>query len=254
MREVVAALDSYRAGNRLPVPMRDAFGGSAAARSASCLLLVLAGAVGVERFFWPKLQDIDRFARGQAGATRCPGHCPPKIWSFADLMTLIRDDLDRQVDSGDQPFQRYFTLTNLANDPDVSPRILQRHRDALTQLLPALVSVEPTAPKPIDAERSVFRVDTKALGWTDESFRKKSTATTHTPCSSRRTPPRTNFETWLMTWSAGSVRSTATTRLTSGSTGSSRPSATHNAPEPAEPDSRKPRGDRGTGQADRVAA
>ena len=152
----------------------------------------------------------------------------PKNWSFADLMTLIRDDLDRQVMIADQPFQRYFTLTNLANDPDVSPEILQRHRDALTQLLPALSIADPTGAKPIDAEQMVFRVDTRAWDGRMRRSVKNSTATTLMRCSSRRTPLRTNSETSLMTWSAGWVRLTATTRLMPESIGLSRPSATHN--------------------------
>jgi hypothetical protein len=196
MQDVAAALDAYRAGNRLPVPgprrrrwaPRIALGG--------VVLLFLAGAVGVGRFLWPPgpgtstgLQTAPGAGKSPAAATPVPPS--PKVESVADLLTLIRDDLDRHVNGGDQPFQRYFTLTNLANDPDVGPAVLQRHRDALTQLLVALsasrpaepiqiipgmqqlVATVPAPPKPIDAEQLVLRVDTRALGWTGEAFRRE---------------------------------------------------------------------------------
>jgi serine/threonine protein kinase len=177
MLEVVATLDSNRAGNRLPVPLPHR--GRWTRRAAICVVVVvvLAGTAGVGRLFWPETPapSIGLQVSQNSGATSVlpPVSRFPKNWSFADLMTLIREDLDRQVTGADQPFQRYFTLTNLANDPAVSPQILQRYRDALTQLLPALSIREPTAPKPIDAEQLVFRVDTRALGWTEATFRRE---------------------------------------------------------------------------------
>ena len=176
MQQVVAALDSYRAGYRLPVPLPRRKRQTALAAIGALVLLVLAATVGVRHYLWPKVPpaplDSQTTPVPRASSELPPAAASSKVLSSADLMTLIRDDLDRQAKSADQPFQRYFTMTNLANDPDVSPRELKRYRDALTQLLPALSVGTATAPKPIDAEQMVFRVDTKALGWTDQAFRR----------------------------------------------------------------------------------
>jgi serine/threonine protein kinase len=161
MREVVATLDSYREGNRIPVRWPQPRWWTHPAAIVVVVLVLLAGTIGVGRFLRPTSPASSTGSQATHG-----------IVSSADLMALIRDDLDSQVKSGDRPFQRYFTLTNLANAPDVSPRVLQRHRDALTQLLTSLSVGASTAPKPIDAEKTVLRVDTSALGWTDEAFRR----------------------------------------------------------------------------------
>ncbi len=51
--------------------------------------------------------------------------------------------------------------------------MLQRHRDALTQLLAVLNTGEAIVPGPIDAKRLVMRIDLKTPGWTSEDLRKE---------------------------------------------------------------------------------
>ena len=160
MREVVVALDSYRAGNRRPVPLPHRWLRRMA--MSGLFLLLFVGAIGLGRSLRPNVpgRPADSPVAQRAG-------------SLVDLMTLIRDDLDQEVNSADQPLQRYFTLTNLANDCAPRARIIQRYRDALTRLLTALSLGTPVPPRPIDARRLVFRVDLKSLGWTDQAFRRE---------------------------------------------------------------------------------
>ena len=154
MHQVVFELDAYREGNRRPVSLPGPRWTRRAAMIGA-LLCLIAGMIGFARSVWPTAPKATR------------------VESTLDLLTLIRDDLDRQVDSDDRPFQRYFTLTNLANDEGAGPRVLQRYRDALTRLLAALSPGAPVSPRPIDGGRMVLRVDLRALGWADEPFRRE---------------------------------------------------------------------------------
>ena len=94
---------------------------------------------------------------------------PPQLVSTADMLELIRADLDRDVKAADQPFQQYFTLTHLATDPGVGPGEYQRYGDILTQLLPLFGL---STPHPINPERTVFRADFRAVGPGAGEFRK----------------------------------------------------------------------------------
>jgi hypothetical protein len=159
MSDVVEVLDSYRAGNRDIVPTgrsRRWFRLSVAGCLVAALMVV---AAGIGRYFSPATLDPRVLHKPVASA---------------ELLTLIRDDLDSQVKSEQQPFQRYFSLAHLAGDPAIGTSILQRYRDALIQLLHLLAVAQPTTPQPIDAEQLVLRVDIKALGWNAEAFRHTS--------------------------------------------------------------------------------
>jgi serine/threonine-protein kinase len=104
----------------------------------------------------------------EAGAPAFPEAAKAAARAFqgeAHVLTALRDHL-RALDEEDRPFQRYFTLTHLANNPKVSDEDLIWQRAAFAKLANSL-SWKPriVVPKAVDKEETVFNVDLRDLGW-----------------------------------------------------------------------------------------
>jgi hypothetical protein len=102
----------------------------------------------------------------EAGAPPFPTADAPRTFlSERDVLTVIHQDLQR-TDRGDRPFRRYFTLTNLHNNPTVRRDELDQCRAALSKVVNSL-SLEPDihVPRPVDPEQTVLSVDVRKLGW-----------------------------------------------------------------------------------------
>jgi tetratricopeptide (TPR) repeat protein len=82
----------------------------------------------------------------------------------ADVLRLIRDDLD-DMDERGRRFARYFSIAHLAN-AGLPEDQLQTYRLGLAKLVNSL-SWQPdiAVPKPIDAGRTVFRIDLRDYRW-----------------------------------------------------------------------------------------
>jgi len=64
-----------------------------------------------------------------------------------------------------RPFARWLTLVHLAN-AGASGAVLERYRTAIAELLASLSwSAAPPAVVAVDAERTIFRIDLRELGW-----------------------------------------------------------------------------------------
>ncbi len=158
--EAINALTAYRQGNRVPVPLPRPKRRAVPAAVVGVLILVLAVFA-----LWPR----------DPKAHDTPEPKPPGVQpagqpseGLPGLLELIRRDLD-QIDVDEQPYQRYFSLAHLRHHPDASPELLQKHRDALIELLPALhFGADSGIPQPIDAERLVFRLNLRQVGWADD--------------------------------------------------------------------------------------
>jgi mono/diheme cytochrome c family protein len=85
--------------------------------------------------------------------------------SDKDALTAVRDHL-QSLSPEDQPFQRYFTLTHLHNNPTVSDEDLRWQRAALAKAVNSL-SWKPRiiVPRPVDKAETVFAVDLRDLDW-----------------------------------------------------------------------------------------
>src|SRR5262249_47297753 len=85
--------------------------------------------------------------------------------SEKDAIVAVRDHL-RALPAEDQPFQRYFTLAHLQNNPAVSDEDLRWQRAALAKAVNSL-SWKPriVVPRAIDKAEAVFAVDVRDLDW-----------------------------------------------------------------------------------------
>ncbi|HEY1377266.1 MAG TPA: hypothetical protein VGF55_10755, partial [Gemmataceae bacterium] len=99
-----------------------------------------------------------------APAPARPGGRP--FVSEKDALVAVRDHLRGLTDAADQPFQRYFTLTHLHNNPAVSDDDLRWQRAALAKAVNSL-SWKPriVVPRPLDKAETVFVVDVRELDW-----------------------------------------------------------------------------------------
>jgi hypothetical protein len=82
-----------------------------------------------------------------------------------DVLQAIRDHLDKMPQHRRRT-ERYFSLANVSNDPEVSDAALRLYRAALSKAVNSL-SWEPNLviPRAIDRQGTVFVVDTHELGW-----------------------------------------------------------------------------------------
>ena len=78
----------------------------------------------------------------------------------------------QRTDPRYRQYQRYFTFTNLYNNPAVTPKDMRIYEAALAKLLNSL-SWKPAVvvPVPIDEKRTVFVVDTRKLDWAERGKR-----------------------------------------------------------------------------------
>jgi serine/threonine-protein kinase len=85
--------------------------------------------------------------------------------SEKDVLAAVRGHL-RGLPAEDQPFQRYFTLTHLHNNPAVTAEDLRWQRAALAKAVNSL-SWKPrvAAPRAVDKDETVFAVDVRDLDW-----------------------------------------------------------------------------------------
>jgi hypothetical protein len=97
---------------------------------------------------------------------------PPRrpFISFDAQMRKIRQHFQGMEKENSKNF-RYFTLSNLWNDPGCDDRHLRMARGALAKALNSL-SWEPklVVPEAIDSEKTIYAVDISKLGWTEEHW------------------------------------------------------------------------------------
>jgi mono/diheme cytochrome c family protein len=100
-----------------------------------------------------------------AGAPAFPGRVVDPPVPLAEALTAIRDDL-RRAAGEDRPFQRYFTLTHLYNNPQIAEEELRLVRAALSKAINSL-SWKPriVVPRAIDKQATVLAVDLRDLDW-----------------------------------------------------------------------------------------
>jgi serine/threonine-protein kinase len=105
----------------------------------------------------------------QAGAPPFPAATKAVRGGFIttkEMLTAIRDHLRNKVRSEDRPFQRYYSLTHLYNNPKVPPEKLPLYRAALSKLVNSLSWGEAMVlPTQVDAEGTIYAVDLRRLGW-----------------------------------------------------------------------------------------
>ncbi len=85
--------------------------------------------------------------------------------STAEMLSAIRDHL-RDADDDDKPYLRFFTMTHLHNNPNITTEQLGRHRAALVKALNSLHWKKPIViPRVIDKNGTVFAIDLRDLDW-----------------------------------------------------------------------------------------
>jgi serine/threonine-protein kinase len=97
-------------------------------------------------------------------ATAAGGRRP--FLSEGSALAVVRDHLRNLPAQSGQPFQRYFTLAHLHNNPSVSEKDLRWQRAALAKAVNSL-SWKPgiVVPKALDKDETVFAVDLRDLDW-----------------------------------------------------------------------------------------
>jgi serine/threonine-protein kinase len=82
------------------------------------------------------------------------------------VLAVVRDHLRNLPAPSGQPFQRYFALTHLHNNPTVSDEDLRWQRAALSKAINSL-SLKPgiVVPRALDPEQTIFAVDLRDLDW-----------------------------------------------------------------------------------------
>jgi hypothetical protein len=94
---------------------------------------------------------------------------PVKPRTAADLLRVVHTDLE-SAKLGERRFYRYFTLTNVFNDPAVLGEGLWLYRAALSKAINSLSrSSVIVVPRAVDPDRTVYRIDLRDLAreWYD---------------------------------------------------------------------------------------
>lgn len=107
----------------------------------------------------------------EAGAPEFP---PIPRRPFIGLERMLADMFEhyQKLAPNQRGNYRYFTLTNLWNDPQVDERQLRLTRAALAKTLNSLSWKETLVlPEAIDADKTVFAIDITKLGWTTDHWR-----------------------------------------------------------------------------------
>jgi serine/threonine-protein kinase len=85
--------------------------------------------------------------------------------SLTDNLEAMRRFLER-TPARDQRFQRFFTFTNLHNNPKVTAGELRLYQAALSKMLNSLSwRASVVVPQPVDKEQTVWAVDIRKLDW-----------------------------------------------------------------------------------------
>jgi hypothetical protein len=119
----------------------------------------------------PGPEDIALLQRWIAAGAPAFGPSPASRTFVTDSegTQSIRDDLAKRKER-DRRFTRYFTLTHLFNS-GLSEDELQSYRNGLSKLLNSLSWKKTIAvPVPIDAAKTVLRIDLRDYGWTDTEW------------------------------------------------------------------------------------
>lgn len=100
-----------------------------------------------------------------AGAPAPVGDKPRPFRSPFAVLKTMNDHL-AAADSGARPFLRYFTLTNLHNNPTVTADELRLTRAALSKAVNSL-SRQPrlAIPRAVDEHETVYAIDLRDVGW-----------------------------------------------------------------------------------------
>jgi mono/diheme cytochrome c family protein/sugar lactone lactonase YvrE len=106
-------------------------------------------------------------------AAGAPDFDPPAkkrtVISPADVLASIRADL-RSLRERDRRFTRYLTLTHLHN-AGLSEDELLSYRHAVSKLINSLSwGTQVVVPKPIDAEKTVLRIDLRDYKWSEKNW------------------------------------------------------------------------------------
>jgi serine/threonine-protein kinase len=105
-----------------------------------------------------------------AGAPPFPAVEARRFVSMTAVLQAVRDDL-RAADESRRHGLRYFTLTHLHNNPNVSASDLRLVRAGLAKALNSM-SWQPdlVLPRAVDPDQTVFAVDVGELGWEREDL------------------------------------------------------------------------------------
>lgn len=101
-------------------------------------------------------------------AAGAPSPAAEKPRPFLDTFTVLKTVHDHlaAADANGRPFLRYFTLTNLQNNPGVTTEELRITRAALSKAVNSL-SRQPrlAIPKAIDEHETLYVIDLRDVGW-----------------------------------------------------------------------------------------
>jgi serine/threonine-protein kinase len=101
----------------------------------------------------------------EAGA---PAYPEPKERTFIThgaVLKMVYDHLNN-APADDQPFLRYFTLTNAHNNPNAGEEDLRILKAALSKAMNSMTrSPRVTLPKPIDKDETVYVIDLRDFEW-----------------------------------------------------------------------------------------
>ena len=108
----------------------------------------------------------------EAGAP-FPGRPSRFFKAEKDILLTVKNHLSR-IDQADRRFQRYFTLTHLYNNKDVSADELRLYRAAFAKLANSL-SWKNTivVPRAVDPEETIYNIDLRTLGWDEKDLWKE---------------------------------------------------------------------------------
>jgi tetratricopeptide (TPR) repeat protein/mono/diheme cytochrome c family protein len=107
----------------------------------------------------------------EAGAPRGEDAAPPRLITPADMIQLIRADLDR-ANPRDRTFLRYFTLMHLHN-AGLSADELASFRHGLAKLLNSLSwGKRIVVPQSIDSAGTILRIDLRDFQWSERTWHK----------------------------------------------------------------------------------
>jgi serine/threonine-protein kinase len=109
---------------------------------------------------------VEKDKKGETEPKVAPREEGPRGYvEMGEVLRAIRDHQSRE-EKEDRPFVRYFTFTNLHNDPRVSNEMLRRARAALVKAINSMSWKRGMLhPRPIDKNAVVYAIDIRDLDW-----------------------------------------------------------------------------------------
>ena len=96
---------------------------------------------------------------------RWPDRAGRSYVSELEVLTAISQHLS-QVEKSDRKFQKYFSLTQVYNNPQISERDMRFHRAALAKAVNSMSDQSKIAlPTAIDRHKTVYHIDLRDYGW-----------------------------------------------------------------------------------------